>query len=464
MTLGDTFESLMLQGGSALTATGNAANNQLIGNYLANTLDGGAGADTMEGYGGADLFIVDNVDDVCIDDDSDIETVHATVSYTLRYYGVDNLVLIGPAAINGTGNSGDNDITGNAADNLLDGMGGIDVLRGGAGNDLYRVATTTSQVIELANEGIDTVESTATFTLGTAVEHLTLTGTGNINGTGNGLDNIILGNAGNNTLTGNAGNDRLAGGGGRDAMYGGLGDDTYVVGQSNDAANENSNEGTDTVESSITLTLGTNLENLTLLGTGVINGIGNTSANVIRGNSVANTLTGNGGSDTLIGGDGADIYSFSTGHGSDTIDNFSADTAQDRLNFTNMTRSQVTFSRSANDLVITRNSTTTDNVRVGNWFAATNQQLDFVQFTDQTLTAAQINSLLGFSGLAAPMDETDVALTRFVDAMNHFDAGDNLSVWDVEARNSSTLPLDVLAGGGRSSHSWHERAVTSVES
>ena len=70
-------------------------------------------------------------------------------------------------------------------------------------------------------------------------------------------------------------------------MLGGTGDDTYVVAQTTDVTTENANEGIDTVQSSITWTLnntiGNNIENLTLIGTSVINATGN--LNVLKGNS-----------------------------------------------------------------------------------------------------------------------------------------------------------------------------------
>jgi len=161
---------------------------------------------------------------------------------------------------------------------------------GGLGNDTYVVDNTGDMVTENANEGMDTVQSSVTYTLGANVENLTLTGTAKINGTGNSLDNVLDGslNTKVNVLTGGAGND------------------TYILG-AGDTITEAANSGTDTVMTSATYTLGTNLENLTLTGTTAINGTGNTLDNVLIGNTAINTLTGGAGNDLLNGGLGNDI-------------------------------------------------------------------------------------------------------------------------------------------------------------
>jgi Ca2+-binding RTX toxin-like protein len=191
----------------------------------------------------------------------------------------------------------DNIITGNDGNNILSGGTGADTLIGGAGNDTYVVNSAGDVVTEAASGGTDLVQSSITYILGTNVENLTLTGTDNINGTGNTLNNVITGNSDNNILDGGAGND---------TMVGGLGNDTYVVNIATDVVTEAAGAGTDTVLSSVTYTLGVNVENLTLTGTTAINGTGNTLDNIITGNGAANILNGAAGADTLIGGLGND--------------------------------------------------------------------------------------------------------------------------------------------------------------
>lgn len=297
-TLASNVENLTLTGTSTINGTGNTLNNVITGNTANNTLSGGTGADTMIGGLGNDTYVVDNVGDVIIENANEgTDLVQSSVSYTLSD-NLENLTLTG-TAISGTGNALNNTLTGNASNNTLDGCEGADKMIGGAGNDTYIVDNTGDTITENANEGTDLVQTRVTYTLGTNLENLTLTGADNINGTGNTLSNVLTGNASNNLLNG---------GTGADTMKGGAGDDTYVVDNTADIITENANEGTDLVQSSLTWTLGANLENLTLTGTAVINGTGNTLNNVITGNSAANILNGGTGADTLIGGSGNDTY------------------------------------------------------------------------------------------------------------------------------------------------------------
>jgi Ca2+-binding RTX toxin-like protein len=112
-----------------------------------------------------------------------------------------------------------------------------------------------------------------------------LTGTsGNnvIQGTAN--NDNIQGLSGDDQLFGLAGNDTLNGGSGKDSMTGGLGNDTYIIDTTSDKIVENPEEGTDTVRSSISYSLGNNLENLVLTGTSNLAAIGNELNNSITGN------------------------------------------------------------------------------------------------------------------------------------------------------------------------------------
>ena len=188
-TAGNDALSVVFNGTSITSFTGGT-----ITGIESITADLSAGTDTLS-YAGTTV-------DVSVD-----LTAH-TASGFASLLGVENV----------TAGSGNDTLTGDAAAN---------VLAGGAGNDTYFVGVGDT-VTEGAGAGTDTVNSTATFTLGANVENLTLTGSADINGTGNGLANVMIGNTGANVLNGAAGNDTLDGGLGNDTMTGGTGNDMFV--------------------------------------------------------------------------------------------------------------------------------------------------------------------------------------------------------------------------------------------
>jgi Ca2+-binding RTX toxin-like protein len=246
------------------------------------------------------------------------------------------------------------------------------------------------------------------------LENLTLTGASAINGTGNASDNVLVGNTGNNTLTGAAGNDTLDGGAGTDTLVGGTGNDIYYVDATTDVVTEQANEGTDTVMSSVTWTLGANVENLTFTGTAAVNGTGNALDNVLTGNGGSNnlsggvgndTLDGGAGNDTLNGGAGADAYAFGLGYASDIIiDSDSTAGVKDVVRFgAGIVQSDVRFTHSGNALVATLISSG-DSLTIQDWYLGSQNQIEEFRFNDGSmLTSAQAQSLVGaMAAFSAP--------------------------------------------------------------
>ncbi|QJW83670.1 calcium-binding protein [Ramlibacter terrae] len=280
----------------------------LTGNSGANVLNGGTGADVMRGGSGNDTYYVDNAGDN-VDGESSasgggVDTVMSVVTYSAASDFVENITLTGTAGINATGNQFANVLTGNSGANVLNGGTGADVMRGEGGNDTYVVDNAKDNVDgETSGEGVDTVQSSITWSLATDayLENLTLTGSAAINATGNGLANVLTGNTGANVLDG---------GTGADTMAGGTGSDTYYVDNAKDGITGESSAssgGVDKVFSSVSFSLaGDYVEQLALTGTSSINATGNGMANLLTGNSGKNVLLGDAGNDTLQGGAGAD--------------------------------------------------------------------------------------------------------------------------------------------------------------
>lgn len=349
---------------SANILTGNNADNLLSGLDGNDTLNGGLGNDILSGGLGNDRLVGGLGNDVyqvnlktTIVSGSTLASLEdAITESTAVSGGNDTLVLTssailtkasiislaaglenldasqtGSTLLNLSGNASANTLIGNDAANTIKGADGADTLDGGLsadsligglGNDTYLIDA-DDIITELAASGSDTIVASFSYSLvdtdgggssGGNVENLTLTGSANINGTGNVLANVLNGNDGNNSLDGAAGNDKLSGGLGIDTLIGGLGNDIYVINDT-DIITELAVGGTDTIQAGITYSLadtdgagsdGGNVENLILTGTNNISGTGNELKNLLTGNSGNNILSGELGNDTLNGGLGND--------------------------------------------------------------------------------------------------------------------------------------------------------------
>jgi trimeric autotransporter adhesin len=299
ITLSANTEVLALLGQGAINGTGNALDNGIGGNDAANVLSGGDGNDELRGWFGDDTIHGGGHNDGLSGDWGD-DTLYGD-------WGADFIF----------GGSGQDHLFGGSGADWLEGGSGDDVMEGGVNDDAYVVDSTGDVVMELPGEGTDGVVTHISYTLPAHVENLTIASGANLHGTGNSMDNAIVGGGGDNTLRGYAGNDTLIGEAGNDFMSGGPDNDTYYVESPGDVVFESRNEGVDTVNAGVSFTLPVQVENLTLLGSGSLNGTGNGSRNVIAGNAGNNVLRGEGDDDTLNGQAGADdLYG---GAGADTL-------------------------------------------------------------------------------------------------------------------------------------------------
>ena len=392
----------------AITATGNALNNIIIGNAINNTLDGKGGIDTMVGGIGDDTYHVDHSQDNVIEKSGEgRDSIIASSDYTLSKH-VENLTLVSEAIV-GIGNDLSNIITGNVHANhlegglgadTLDGGLGADIMYGGVGDDVYHVDHDLDKVVELLDEGYDTVISRTNHTLAKHVEKLILeTDSDAIYAIGNDLNNEIVGNWGNNIIDGGLG---------ADFMKGGFGDDHYIVDNVSDDIFEQIDSGIDTAEQYIDRPfynhdemgnlidsgsyhlLFDNVENLVLKG-GATKAFGNYLDNIITLNDKDNFVNALWGNDTLI---------YQKGGGRDVV--LSADSIEnkDTLVIDGYDVSEAIFVRTRNtagshDMLQIRFKGTNDQITLIDYFAEQvdgfDNRMDEITFTkgDHVTTLSQ---------------------------------------------------------------------------
>jgi Ca2+-binding RTX toxin-like protein len=256
--------------------------------------DGGAGVDTLVGTEDCDAILLEDetsprppgtsgpriisveiIDAAGGGDVVDLSSALYAYGDVTVQGGAGSDTLIGGAGHNTLLGGEDCDtLTGGALDDVLDGGTGSDCLAGGLGDDAYHVDDEYDTVSEEVDAGTDTVYSSVSIYLAQNVENLVLTGAA-VSGEGNDLANTITGNASANIIDGGCGADVLAGG---------AGDDVYYVDEAGDLVVENAGEGTDEIRSHISLVLGANAENPTLLETDPARRPRRALANALTGN------------------------------------------------------------------------------------------------------------------------------------------------------------------------------------
>ena len=262
LTLPAYIDTLILTGSGNIVGDANSVNDWLAGGAGNDTLTAGAGLDTLVAGSGlatlvgstkAALFIVNNSGDaVQVGSSHGADTIESSASYSLPA-NVATLTLTGSAALAATGNTLSNVITANSGNDTLTAGSGTATLIGGSGNDTFVINKTADVIDDSSTGSSNTLLSSVSYTLPTDVQYLTLTGTAALAGTGNGLDDLIVGNTGKDTLTGGtgiavleggtAGSDllqdsknqaALVGGGGSSTLTGGAYSDFYGAGKVSD--------------------------------------------------------------------------------------------------------------------------------------------------------------------------------------------------------------------------------------
>ena len=306
--------------GAAISGVANGLSNVIAGNNLANSLFGLSGNDRLLGLGGSDLLVGGAGNDTVYGDAGD-DTAWGDDGNDTIYggSGADKIVG-GTGADRIDGGLGNDTVWGDAGNDIINGGGGGDRIVGDAGNDtVYGDAGNDTVWGDDGNDTIYGGSGADQIVGGAGADHID-GNLGNDTVWGDAGNDVINGGGGDDRIIGDAGNDTLNGGLGADTMDGDAGDDVYVVDNAGDVVNEGDGNGIDTVRSGVSFSLADaarvfgDVERLTLIGTGNVNGLGNELANVITGNNFNNTLDGGAGNDTLQGGLGNDVLSGGAGN------------------------------------------------------------------------------------------------------------------------------------------------------
>jgi Ca2+-binding RTX toxin-like protein len=451
-SLGAAVNTLVLTGNANLTGTGNAygasySGNLIVGNAGLDTLLAGLGQDTLVagsglatlvGATGIDTFVINNVGDVVLDSVAGYNNVLlSSVNYTLPT-NVNTLTLIGSANLTAVGNSANDSMTGNAgADSLIAGPGsdtlvsgsGIDTLVGGAGADIFVINNAADVVQSASTNSGNALFSSTNFVLPTNVNRLTLTGVANIEGTGN---------ASADTLTGGAGNDTLVAGTGVATLVAGMGNTTFVVNSASDVVRDSFTATSNSIQSSVSYTLVTNVNSLILTGTAALVGTANSANDTLVSNTGVDTLVGGGGSETFIIGNSADVVQDTSTTAANVARASVSYSLATNVNTLILTGSAalVGTANAANDTLTSNSASDTLVGGAGNETFIVNNSLDVVQQT----TAGTASLILAAVSYTLPTNVNVLTLTGTAAL-----AATGNAAADIITANSGS---DTLAAGG----------------
>lgn len=196
--------------------------------------------------------------------------------------------------------------------------------------------------------------------------------------------------------------------------------------------------GTDTVLAGLTSTLGDNLENLTLAGSGAINGTGNTLNNTLIGNAGINVLKGLSGDDTYYGAAGndtltdtstvsKDTYRWGIGSGLDAVTDSGG--SLDHVDmFAGIAKADLQFVRSGDDLQMTLTGQT-DKLTIRSWYTSAAFQIEEFRLSDGSkVLASEIDSLIGAMSTFSASPSTSSANPQMHGRASHHSFGHGLTV------------------------------------
>ena len=263
-----------------------------------------------------------------------------------------------------------------------------------------------------------------------------LAGNDSINGSNNA--DRIFGGEGNDGIVGGEGDDTLYGGAGDDQLSGGAGANHMDGGDGVDLLNYSESASGVAIDLSLETASGGEAEGDTFTGIESVSGsrfagdilTGSGGDNSLYGNAGNDELSGLGGDDYLEGGEGNDIIAggtgndqifggegndtirFARGDGADIVQESSAASYNDTVEFLDgIAAQQLWFARSGDDLVVSIIGTT-DSITVTGWYLDGEPTAidSFVTAAGDTLTADKVEALVdAMAGLTPPaLGETEL--------------------------------------------------------